>query len=89
MSEPLTTLFQKLGISLALGVLVGLQRERSDSVIAGLRTFPLITLLGTLAAALDRSRGASGGSWRPDSGHRRRRVGDQPPSPPADEPISA
>jgi uncharacterized membrane protein (DUF4010 family) len=60
MSESVTTLFEQLGISASLGVLVGLQRERSESVIAGLRTFPLITLLGTLAAALDQSRGAPG-----------------------------
>jgi uncharacterized membrane protein (DUF4010 family) len=40
----------KLGIALALGLLVGLQRERSDSRIAGVRTFPLITLLGAISA---------------------------------------
>ena len=60
MSEPVTTLFENLGISLSLGVLVGLQRQRSEPVIAGLRTFPLITLLGTMAGALDQSRGAPG-----------------------------
>ncbi|MHB0959731.1 MAG: MgtC/SapB family protein [Pirellulaceae bacterium] len=60
MSESVTTLFVQLGISLSLGILVGLQRQRSESVIAGLRTFPLLTLLGTLLAALDQSRGASG-----------------------------
>lgn len=40
----------KLGTALALGLLVGLQRERSDSRVAGVRTFPLITLLGAIAA---------------------------------------
>lgn len=60
MSESVRLLFEQLGISLSLGVLVGLQRERAESVIAGLRTFPLITLLGTLAAALDASSGAQG-----------------------------
>lgn len=44
--------FIALGISAALGLLVGVQRERADSAIAGIRTFPLITLLGTLCAML-------------------------------------
>jgi uncharacterized membrane protein (DUF4010 family) len=43
---------QSLGIALLLGLLVGLQRERTDSLIAGIRTFPLITLLGALTAIL-------------------------------------
>ncbi len=42
--------FAELGISLGLGLLVGLQRELAESRVAGLRTFALITLLGTLAA---------------------------------------
>lgn len=42
--------FAALGISLGLGLLVGLQRELAESRVAGLRTFALITLLGTLAA---------------------------------------
>jgi len=40
----------KLGIALALGLLVGLQRERAQSRVAGVRTFPLITLFGAIAA---------------------------------------
>lgn len=44
--------FQQLIISVLLGLLVGLQREHAASGIAGLRTFPLITLLGTLSAML-------------------------------------
>jgi uncharacterized membrane protein (DUF4010 family) len=44
--------FESLGISLGLGLLVGLQRERAGSRIAGVRTFPLITMLGTLSALL-------------------------------------
>jgi uncharacterized membrane protein (DUF4010 family) len=44
--------FQSLGISLGLGLLVGLQRERSGSRVGGFRTFALITVLGTLAAFL-------------------------------------
>jgi len=55
MDDSTRLIFEQLGISLGLGLLVGLQRQRSQSQIAGLRTFPLITLLGTLAAVLDRS----------------------------------
>lgn len=43
---------QQLLVSLSLGLLVGLQRERSKSAIAGIRTFPLITLLGTVCGQL-------------------------------------
>lgn len=45
-------LFAKFGISLLLGLLVGLQREHTEESQAGLRTFPLITLLGSVAALL-------------------------------------
>jgi len=45
-------IFQQLGISVLLGLLVGLQREHAASGIAGMRTFPLITVLGTLSALL-------------------------------------
>src|ERR1041384_7154384 len=44
--------FESLGISLGLGLLVGLQRERAGSRIAGVRTFPPLTMLATLAALL-------------------------------------
>jgi uncharacterized membrane protein (DUF4010 family) len=44
--------FQILGISLGLGLLVGIQRERVDAPLAGVRTFALITLLGTLTGML-------------------------------------
>ncbi len=47
--------FLQLGISLALGLLVGLQREHSASGVAGLRTFPLIAVLGTVLALIARS----------------------------------
>ena len=57
--EPSTLLLEKLGISLLLGLLVGLQREHVNHGMAGLRTFPLITLLGTVAATL----GLSFGGW--------------------------
>jgi uncharacterized membrane protein (DUF4010 family) len=45
-------IFQQLGISLLLGLLVGLQRERIANGIAGMRTFPLITVFGTLTTSL-------------------------------------
>ena len=43
---------QTLGISLGLGLLVGLQRERVKSQSAGFRTFALITVLGTLCGLM-------------------------------------
>lgn len=46
--------FVQLAVALGLGLLVGLQRERADSAIAGIRTFALITLLGAVAAQLGR-----------------------------------
>ena len=51
---PISTpeLFQQLGISLLLGLLVGMQREHAASGMAGMRTFPLITVLGTVSAML-------------------------------------
>ena len=45
-------IYQQLGISLLLGLLVGLQRERIANGIVGMRTFPLITVFGTLTASL-------------------------------------
>jgi len=45
-------LVQQLLLALFLGLLVGLQRERSERSLAGLRTFPLITVLGTLSSLL-------------------------------------
>ena len=35
-----------------MGLLVGLQRERAESRLAGMRTFPLVTLLGALCSML-------------------------------------
>lgn len=48
------TAFEQLGLSLLLGLLVGLQRERSGRHFAGFRTFPLATAAGTLSAQLAR-----------------------------------
>lgn len=55
----LSQIFQQLGIALGLGLLVGMQRERVHSKIAGIRTFPLITVFGTVCALL----GQASGSW--------------------------
>ena len=50
-------LFSRLGIALGLGLLVGLQRQRTDARLAGFRTFPLVTLLGAMCALLAESFG--------------------------------
>jgi uncharacterized membrane protein (DUF4010 family) len=55
---PLTEVLGDLGVALGLGLLVGLQRESTSSPLAGLRTFPLVTLLGAVCALL--SAGTSG-----------------------------
>ena len=60
MSEETRQLLEQFGIALALGLLVGLQRQHSQVAIAGVRTFPLITLYGALAALLDQTHGAGG-----------------------------
>ena len=46
----LGSVFVDLGIALGLGLLVGLQKERAESPLAGLRTFALVTLAGAVAA---------------------------------------
>ena len=48
---------QQLLISLGIGMLIGLQRERTKSAIGGIRTFPLVTLLGTVCAQLAKVHG--------------------------------
>ena len=50
-------MFQSFGLALLLGLLVGLQREHAAAGIAGMRTFPLITLFGSVAAVLARDFG--------------------------------
>jgi uncharacterized membrane protein (DUF4010 family) len=52
-------LFEQFGLALVLGLLVGLQREHAASGLVGLRSFALITVLGTVAARL----GVSFGGW--------------------------
>lgn len=48
----LTSTFLSLGIALGLGLLVGMQREQVATQLAGLRTFALITVLGTICGLL-------------------------------------
>jgi uncharacterized membrane protein (DUF4010 family) len=45
-------LYLLLGLSLGMGLLVGLQREYASSKTAGIRTFPLITITGTVCGLL-------------------------------------
>lgn len=52
-----TPVLQQLGISLLLGLLVGLQRERTAPGMPGIRTFPLITVFGTLVGSLAHTMG--------------------------------
>lgn len=51
---PLAEILSKLALALGLGLLVGLQREFADKRLGGIRTFPLIALLGAIAALLAR-----------------------------------
>ena len=44
--------FGQIAISLVLGLLIGLQRERTERTIGGIRTFPLIAAFGTLCGWL-------------------------------------
>lgn len=43
-----------LGIALGLGMLIGLQRQRTDNKMAGVRTFTLISILGVISGFLTR-----------------------------------
>ncbi len=52
MEAEIYTIFQTLGISLLLGLLVGMQRELHELRIAGFRTFAIVTLFGTICAYL-------------------------------------
>ncbi|SDY07611.1 MgtC/SapB family protein [Nitrosomonas halophila] len=46
------TYLAEFATSLAIGLLIGLERERSPAAKAGLRTFALVAMFGTLAAML-------------------------------------
>lgn len=50
---------QQICVSLGLGMLLGLQRERTEKSIGGIRTFPFISLFGTVCAMID----AANGTW--------------------------
>lgn len=50
----LSDTFLDLLIALGLGLLVGLQKERMESPIAGLRTFALVSILGAVSALVAR-----------------------------------
>lgn len=54
-----TALFLRLGLALGLGLLIGLQRQRTDARLAGIRTFPLVALLGAACGIL----AAMHGGW--------------------------
>ncbi len=56
-TDQLATLYPFL-TSLALGLLIGLERERSPAAKAGLRTFSLVALAGTLGALRSEKTGA-------------------------------
>jgi len=50
----LTELFIRFGIALALGLFIGFEREKEKhDTFAGIRTFPLISLLGCTAALIN------------------------------------
>lgn len=53
-----------LVLALGLGLLVGLQRERAEHPVAGIRTFPLITILGVLSTLFRDQTGV----WLPVAG---------------------
>ncbi len=55
--------FRVLGLAAGLGLLVGLQRQWSGSRIAGVRTFPLVTVSGAVAALLGRGLAGDAGIW--------------------------
>lgn len=49
----LAILFQRFGIALALGLMIGIEREREKHTFAGIRTFPLIAMIGCAGAMLN------------------------------------
>lgn len=59
MTMTLDYLIQRLIIAVGLGLLVGLQRESVSSKLAGIRTFPMVTLFGCICGIL----GGHFGGW--------------------------
>jgi uncharacterized membrane protein (DUF4010 family) len=53
----LTAQIEAFMLSIAIGLLMGLERERRPSAKAGLRTFALVSMLGTLSAMLGEKAG--------------------------------
>jgi len=51
LNDPLT-LLQNYAIALLLGAMIGLERERADKLIAGMRTFTLVSLFGGVTVHL-------------------------------------
>lgn len=50
----LSQVFQRFGIALAIGFIIGVERERDrGGLFAGIRTFPLIAMFGCLAALVN------------------------------------
>src|SRR5262245_3793689 len=49
---PLDKVFQKLGLALLIGLLIGLQRERVHAQLGGIRTYALVSALGAVCALL-------------------------------------
>lgn len=54
---PVPEIYLQLFLSLALGFLVGLQREWADTALAGVRTFSIVALLGTISAVISDTAG--------------------------------
>ncbi len=48
MEMEVLTLFKHIGLAVLLGALMGLERERKETRLAGLRTFILVTLFGSI-----------------------------------------
>lgn len=53
----LSTVAFRLGVALCLGLLVGLERQRVNHPLGGLRTFAMITVFGALCALLGQALG--------------------------------
>jgi len=64
LSDPLV-LLQDYAIALLLGAMIGLERERADKLIAGMRTFTLVSMFGGISAHLA---ALTGNMWLPVAG---------------------
>lgn len=56
-SIPLDAAFFRLALALGLGLLVGLQRERIGTELAGIRTFALVSVVGAVTGILSQDLG--------------------------------